>query len=540
MDNNINILKWYPFKENSRVLEIYKDDTILDKIGKNLDLDKQYIENLKLTGKYDYIVLIGSYEYAPTILNEEMPYSVFLKNLKEYLNEDGKILIAIDNRLGIKYFAGAKSKYYSKVFQSIENEIRQKKPNLLLKTELEKFIRQAGFENYKFYYPVPDYKNTNSIFTDEFLPKSNNSKILYPLSYEDGSMIIFNETDVMKQICDNNIFKNLTNSYFVEIGIKEIKNNIKFVNYNILRKDKYKLILTIDDKKVKKIPKSEETIDHIKNIKEYLTELQKLGFTTIETIENNEIISNFIDKKELDKIIVEQIEQENIEKALDEIKRWYKYIENRLEKVENNNENLFKKLDIDVPIELMEKMNFVKQGYIDLAFENVFCDGDDYIFYDQEWKFENIPIEFILYRAINNLYTYNSRKIENKIDKEEMYDKFKISEFTVYFEKLEKYVQNQILDEEKIKEYREKLKGYYRDIEQTEKISANLLEENKKISEENENILEENRKILEKYEKIKIEKEEIQENNEKLLQQYNNSRAWKLIKRVRRFLGKEN
>ena len=50
-------------------------------------------------------------------------------------------------------------------------------------------------------------------------------------------------------------------------------------------------------------------------------------------------------------------------------------------------------------------MQFVKNGYIDLSFENVFY-ADEYIFYDQEWYLENLPLEFILYRAINNLYIY--------------------------------------------------------------------------------------------------------------------------------------
>lgn len=178
MNNSANILKWYPFRENAKVLEIYDTTSILEKIKKNFELEQQSIQDLQIQGTYDYITLIGTFEYAPTIIENEKAYSTFLRNLKEHLNEDGKILLAIDNRLGIKYLAGAKSKYYSRIYEGVESEIRQKMPNLLLKKEIEKFIKEAGFSNYKFYYPLPDYRNTNSIFTDEFLPKSNHSKIL--------------------------------------------------------------------------------------------------------------------------------------------------------------------------------------------------------------------------------------------------------------------------------------------------------------------------------------------------------------------------
>lgn len=252
-DKSTNILKWYPFEENANILEIYKDTSIMDKLENKINLQKTTIEELKLDGKYDYITLIGTYEYAPTIIKGEKPYSSFLKMLKEHLNQNGKILLAIDNRLGIKYFVGAKSEYYSKIFKGIESEIRLGQPNLLLKRELEKFIKEAEFEHYKFYYPLADYRNTNSIFTDEFLPKSNHSKILYPVNYEDGSIIIYNEINAMKQICDNNRFVDFTNSYLIEISNSEIQQEVKFVNYNTFRKDEYKLILVMRKRYSRKI-----------------------------------------------------------------------------------------------------------------------------------------------------------------------------------------------------------------------------------------------------------------------------------------------
>ena len=57
---------------------------------------------------------------------------------------------------------------------------------------------------------------------------------------------------------------------------------------------------------------------------------------------------------------------------------------------------------------------------MDMVFENAFFIEDEFYFFDQEWNVENIPLEFIYYRAINNMYVYNS-ELQEKLLKEELY-----------------------------------------------------------------------------------------------------------------------
>lgn len=534
MDRTTNLLEWYPFEENAKVLEIYNEVSILQKYKRKIDLKQISIKDFNIDGQYDYIALIGTYEYAPTIIEDEKPYSIFLRMLKKHLNPNGKILLAIDNRLGIKYFVGAKSEYYETIFEGLENEIRNKKPNLLLKKELEKFIKEADFKNYKFYYPLSDYKNVCSIFTDEFMPKSNNSKIIYPVNYENGSIIIYNEINVMKQICDNNKFADFTNSYLVEISDGEINNDIKFVNYNIFRKQKYQLVLIIDKNTVKKYALTSKGEEHVKNISKYIKQLKKLGFNVIEEVRDGIIISNFIEKEELDKKIVEKIKQEDIENAYNEIQKWYNYIKQRLEKDEVVGLDAFEKYEIEVPNEIKEKMQFIKNGYIDLSFENVFC-SDEYIFYDQEWYIENLPLEFILYRSINNLYTYNSSKIEYKVPKIDMMTKFNLVEFIPYFEELEEKIQKEILDEDVLNEYRNKINKYYKNLEMLNENNNKMQEIEKQMTD----LKEEYEVLKEEYEVLKEESTKNENSYNQLLNECNSSRAWKIIKGIKSFFGKE-
>ena len=532
MDNKCNILRWYPFKKGEKVLEIYNKYSILDKIkDKELDLKQVSVNEFEINENYDYIVLIGTYEYSPILVKSKNPYVEFLKILKNHLKPNGKIIIAIDNRIGIKYFVGAKSDYYSRIFEGLESKIDITKPNLLLKHELIKFIKEAEFCDYKFYYPLPDYTNTNIIFTDKFLPKSNYSKILYPLNYEIGSNILYNEINVMKQICDIKEFENFTNSYFIEISNTKIENDIKFVNYNIFRKDKYQLMLLMYDDKVEKIATNDLAKEHIKKIKEYYQILKKFNFNVLEKIENEKINSKFVKLEELDKKIINLISQEKKQEVLEEINKWYSYIKQRLEIVEIEKQDAFEKYGVNIPNDIKNKMKFVKNGFIDLTFENIFSE-QEYLFYDQEWYVENIPLEFILYRAINNLYAYNSIEIMKKIEKEDMYKELKINEYIFYFEELEKKIQEEILNKDAINEYRNKMKECFTTIE-------TLREENMENKKDIYNLYEINKTLNTDIENLKNEKEDIQKKYDILLNEYNTSRGWKIIKGVRKLLGRK-
>jgi len=128
-----NILNWYEFKENSDILEVNNAN-----IEEVLNIDKTY----------DYI-----------ILSEIVELDKFFSKVHNLLKLDGKLLIVINNKFGMKHWA--------KGFQEINEPV-------FSKSETEKMIRKAGFSEIKSYYPLPDYKLTNVIFTDEYLPNKYN------------------------------------------------------------------------------------------------------------------------------------------------------------------------------------------------------------------------------------------------------------------------------------------------------------------------------------------------------------------------------
>ena len=70
---------------------------------------------------YDVVTLIGVFEYASYYLQAEDPFRAMLKTAMAHVKPDGRLYIAIENRLGLKYFAGSAEDHTGVYFDGIEN-----------------------------------------------------------------------------------------------------------------------------------------------------------------------------------------------------------------------------------------------------------------------------------------------------------------------------------------------------------------------------------------------------------------------------------
>lgn len=294
------------------------------------DLEKIQFENKK----FDIITLIGILEYAPEILEKsENPYSDFIKICKNFLKENGKIIIAVDNRFGMKFFAGAKSEIYDSVFQSITLANNGKK-KIFSRKELIGILEENNIENYKFYYPLPDYKIPNVIFSENRLPFSENVKSLYDAYYIDGSKVVFSEVQALKEAMNNGEFETFANSFLVEcaIGNNNLCSDIDFISFNNSRKDEYNLELTLNNKNVYKRAIFEDSKEHLKNIGKNIENLRKLGFNIIDNFDNEEekIVSEYQNTPSFDLFLVEILKTNGTEAFFEMIEKWYREIFKKL------------------------------------------------------------------------------------------------------------------------------------------------------------------------------------------------------------------
>ncbi len=180
----------------------------------NLEILVGNFEDIHTEEKFDYVTLIGVLEYSIYYINSKDPFTDMLKKAKEYLKPGGTLIIAIENRFGIKYWAGAKEDHTWKVFDGIQGYDGVERVRTFSKSGLKKLILESGFQACEFYYPLPDYKLPLMVYSEHNIPKQ------YPISgntpnYDCERYNFFNEEKTMNALIQDGKFEDFANSFLV-------------------------------------------------------------------------------------------------------------------------------------------------------------------------------------------------------------------------------------------------------------------------------------------------------------------------------------
>lgn len=178
--------------------------------------DFQAIED-HLEKRYNYIVLIGTFAFIKNYWKSSNPHLDFLRMLQKHLLPGGKVVIAIENKYGLKYWAGCREEHTGKMFEGIEGYRIQSNILTFGRNEMIEMVREAGYKEVKFYYPYPDYNFPIDIFSDDYLPSEgqlfNNMR-----NYDQSRFVIFNEGLVYDNIIKDNMYPLFSNSFLVICG----------------------------------------------------------------------------------------------------------------------------------------------------------------------------------------------------------------------------------------------------------------------------------------------------------------------------------
>ncbi len=244
-----NILNWYPFDSKGTVLEVgagcgaitgllcrkNKEVTALDLSLKRSRINayrhsecenlsiivsgiEKYVRQCKK--KYDYIVMIGVFEYAGSYMTADDPYGYTLNLLNSILKRNGKLLVAIENRFGAKYFAGVSEDHLGTYYSSIEGYENNRVKTFNLK-EWQDLLNSNGFVEYRTYYPYPDYKFPMTVYSDDFLPGKHDLKRNY-INLERERFLVFNEEKFYDSLTNTDYFRDFSNSFLFEIKGRKI------------------------------------------------------------------------------------------------------------------------------------------------------------------------------------------------------------------------------------------------------------------------------------------------------------------------------
>lgn len=433
-----NILNWYPFKEGASVLEVgcgcgAVTGMLCDKCQKvtavelslrraaitqlrcrdkdNLEVIVGNLNDIEFEEKFDYITLIGVLEYQGTYTDSGTPYRDFLKKIKSFLKEDGKLLIAIENKYGLKYWCGAMEDHTGIPFDGL-NQYRfsDGKVKTFSKEELRELLIESGFKKSYFYFPLPDYKLPTVVYSEKYMPRDAALENMIPYYVPSDQSLILEEEKLYKDLIRNKVFDFFANSFLVECSLEDKKEEkVIFALMNTKRQKEYRIGTKIDEAgKVKKfaLEDNENIQNHLVKCAKNMEKLKSFGLKVLPyRTEGKELVADYVELPTIADMLCNAAKEKNRESIWDLFDKLLKEIESSSDPAEQK-ECLIYELGLD---EYKEEKNYgkiLKEGYVDMIPRNGFMEPEgNFLWFDQEWVLDHIPSSFIFFKGVAETYS---------------------------------------------------------------------------------------------------------------------------------------
>lgn len=213
-----SLIEWYPFKKDDKVLLINSGDSSLDELLEQrcqLSVNDDYNKLSGIKGEFDIVVMYDLYDFC---IESNVKVKDMMDKLLSLKTSQGTLFMALENKLGMKYFAGCQEEQKGGFYTGIEDYSSwDSHIHPLSKKELEDIISELNVSSFRFYYPYPDYKYPTIIYTDECLPKEGE---LYRniRNIDRDRYVIFDEKRAFDSVIKAGLFPEFSNSYLISIN----------------------------------------------------------------------------------------------------------------------------------------------------------------------------------------------------------------------------------------------------------------------------------------------------------------------------------
>lgn len=351
--------------------------------GEALLCVSENMENLE--GMWDYLVVSDAFARVPAIFGGKTPYHAFFEEIKKHLKPNGHVILAVDNRYGLTYFAGSKERLTGKYFEGLEGYGHSEGVCTFSKESVLAMAAESGFISEKTYYPYPNYRYMTALYTDAHLPSPGElGKNL--CNYEEERAVLFDEAAVFDGLIREGKFQEFSNSYLFDLTLEEQEKEeeLLFLKYSVERDEKYRIRTEIvrksdGTKVVRKVPYTEAAKAHVENIKHW-EEVLRAQYEPARISVNRCTLTEkgaefeFLKGETLEDILDGYLAKDDLTGFIKEIQNYVKKLEQIVDPTANN---------------------------VDLIFSNIIINDGKWNVIDYEWTFEaEIPLKFIVHRAI--------------------------------------------------------------------------------------------------------------------------------------------
>lgn len=429
---------WYNFRPDSSILYIYNqnaDEAVLELLESKGRVAVCSAEKLlsKQYGceAYDYIVGID-------IIEESRESLRLLKLCHALLKKDGRMLIGAENRYAVRYMCGDRDPYTNHNFDGIENYRRLSDADwdsiagrCYSMSELKLMLSQAGFENDKFYSVMPSLQETQLVYADGYEPVEELAMRYFPL-YNYPDSVFLEEQYLYTDLIKNGMFHKMANAYIIECSMGGQLDDTLHATISLDRGHDNALVTSICEhdgvRNVIKRAVYKEGMYKLKEMQDNLNDLHARGINVVvSSIENDTFIMPYVDAPV----------------AMNELKAIAKKDKNAfLKAMDDMNELIINSSEHTGIISEKDRNSadgrdlgpILERGYIDMVPLNCFYDGtiedsrSRFIYYDQEFYWDNCPAKAIMYRSISIIYDGTDKEFERIMPRTELLDRYELAE----------------------------------------------------------------------------------------------------------------
>lgn len=402
------LILWYPFRGDEKVLVISDEDMGMKSFLQSRveAIDTIRVKDMPATGGYDHVISF----YLPEKEKEAWRY---IKNCGNCLTDSGTVIFSMNNRLGIRYFCGDSDPYTGRTFEGIMNyvhsnfeEAERYRGRMYSRREMERLLDKAGMPDRRFYSVYPGVEYPFHIVSDSYLPNEDLAARITPM-YFTPDTVFLEEERMYGTLTDNGLFHIMANAYLVECGKEGAHlSDVLYVTGSLERSKENSMITIIENEstavKMAVYPEGEK---RLLQIQENHDNLRKRGVSAVEMkVDGGKAVMPYLDHPTGQKHL-----QDLLNKDIDE---FYRAFDRFIGEVDKSAE-IVGNDDTYGPI--------AKKAYIDMVpLNSLYVDGE-YVFIDQEFAFENYPINIVKARA---MLTFFSKHDELRFIEEDLYRRY--------------------------------------------------------------------------------------------------------------------
>lgn len=444
------LLRWYDFQSGSRALYIGGAEAplaeCLQECGLNVvcaaledTLSEAWGEQHQ--GAFDYLISVMDLEKSET------PKSVLVL-WKGLLKTDGRMLLGMNNRLGLRYFCGDRDCYTGRNFDGIEDYRRAYVKNedifqgrMYDCYTLKKMLQEAGFSTFCFYSVLSDLQNPALIFAEDYLPNEDLANRVFP-TYNSPDTVFLDEEPLYDQMIRNGMFHQTANAYLIECSMDGNLSDVSHVTAS-LERGREDALLTIIRKSgiVEKRAVYPEGMDRLEALAEHAQDLKAHGLQVVE--------AEIVDGVYRMPYINAQVGQLYLKQLLHNDKEKF------LEAMDHFRDLILQSSEIEAADTEDGKGSILRKAYLDLVPLNSFYIDGEFVFYDQEFCEEHYPANVLLFRMVASFYAGNG-ELKKILPREELLDRYGLTENRKRWERMEWEFLDNLLNKKALRVYHER------------------------------------------------------------------------------------